>query len=148
MKRAVYLQQLALAVAVLVLFGSCHRKSGTQTNQALLDGTWQVVSMGHQDPDETHVLIRWEFREGRISVFCDNDTQPVSSSPYRIDDGKSPSRIVMEIEDVEKESRHGIYSLEGDRLRIRFTVGGGAAPEEFSPDDDLVFKKVSGQEAH
>ena len=140
---ASYLRHAASVLVTLILLGAGPQQSEPKPDTTSILGTWQLVSGGRRQLDKLGVLVKWEFRDGNISVTLDNNRIPTSKSPYRLYVNTSPKQIEQEIQGGAKEIRHGIYSLDKDRLRIRFTVGGGAAPKEFSAEEDLVFKRVS-----
>jgi uncharacterized protein (TIGR03067 family) len=57
---------------------------------------------------------------------------------YTLDAGKNPKWIILQFDD-EKKATHGLYSLEGDTLRIAAWGGPDAKrPDSFSQNDVQV----------
>jgi uncharacterized protein (TIGR03067 family) len=133
---------LMFTLAVVAVLGACSRQTKRPDDPDPLVGVWDALSIGGKQSSTAGVTITWTFHDGKITVTDTKAGRVISRSPYRLDLRAKPPHIDMEIEDVEVETRRGIYAIEGDRLRIRFSVGGGPRPADFSASSDLVFQRA------
>ena len=99
-----------------------------------LQGTWTCVSavvVGKPLRPETVQLLRLTLTKDRYKTEKGSDV--LFDSTYRIDASKNPPEISMVgIEgDLAGKEAQGIYSLEGDRLQICYTMPGAPRPTAF-----------------
>jgi uncharacterized protein (TIGR03067 family) len=73
----------------------------------------------------------------------DKDRKRAAGFTYALDDGKEPRRIALK-HDEENSSEHGIYSIEGDTLRMAFDGNERSPPLSFSEKDvtSYVFRRA------
>ena len=122
-----------LAPAILVIAG-CTTSPRSMTTTDRLEGQWQCVSAvvdGAPLPEQTVQALRLTITQDRYKT--EKAGQVLFDSTYRVDPRMTPKQIAMlgtEGELAGKEAL-GIYSLEGDLLRIGYTMPGGKRPESF-----------------
>lgn len=117
----------------------------------LIQGTWQVVSGvrgGQAVPDEAVATMTMTINDREILTKTPNGEVALS---YTIDASKSPKTIDV---DVNGEIGMGIYSLDGDTLKIVHGEIGTDRPTEFSSPEGseinmLILKRIKpeGREA-
>jgi uncharacterized protein (TIGR03067 family) len=99
-----------------------------------LEGTWNCVSAkvdGNELAAETAAALRLTLTKDRYKT--EKGSQVLFDSSYTINEATNPKEINMvgtEGDLMGKEAQ-GIYSLEGDVLRICYTMPGLARPQRF-----------------
>jgi len=121
------------SVAVVFLGAVFVSADDTKGRKDNLEGTWKltrVVNDGKEDPKA--VGGRVEIRDGKISGFDPENKQTFVIS-YRLNPDRKPSEIDMKIVEGKDRGRtaEGIYSLEGDTLKLCYSYAGGKRPREF-----------------
>jgi hypothetical protein len=87
--------------------------------------------------------VQWEFDSSYIivrSVYPSGQTNEVSRSRYRLNMSKTPAWITVWLDG---EVRNGLFSIVGDELHLKQTIGGGARPDLLSPTNCSLFKRVA-----
>ena len=97
-------------------------------------GSWTCVSAvvdGKPLPDKTARKLKLTLTADRYKT--DRGDEVLFDSTYRLDPAHKPSRIEMVGTEGDAAGKRalGIYSLEGDTLRICYTMPGGKRPERF-----------------
>jgi len=109
-------------------------------------GTWQIEAweeVGKTLPD-ADLKKRVVFFGGNIFVFR-RDGKLYQAGAAQIDPAKSPRTINFTVKEGEGKdgAMLGIYSLEGDTLRICFDPLGQDRPEDFKPDAKSGFTLIA-----
>ena len=132
------------AVGALLWLIAC-----SATNQPMhnpgdsLAGTWTCAAAtvnGRPLPDATVKQLRLTLTGGRYKT--EKGSEVLFDSSYTTDPAKNPKEIIMvgtEGDLAGKEAR-GIYSLQGDTLRICYTMPGQQRP--------AAFESLAGSEAY
>lgn len=99
-----------------------------------LHGTWTCTSAtvdGNELPEETAALLRLTLTQDRYKTEKGSDV--LFDSTYRLDASQKPKQISMigTEGDLKGKEALGIYSIEGDVLKICYTMPGDARPERF-----------------
>ena len=140
-----YCKALSLSLAALMLLTAitgCDDHSVTSIPTIGLYGDWRVVLAGGKNLRDLDIEIIWTISESTITVR-DGTGEQVSQNNYDIDESQEPKHIDMHIRDITNEDRYGIYELDGDELRISFSLEGGKRPTDWSEVKPMVFEKVS-----
>src|SRR5262249_26169293 len=98
-----------------------------------LQGTWVVVSCegdGEKVPKEIleKEVVRFVIGPDTITIKVDGESK--GEDRYTLNPNADPKTI--DLSDTEGRKALGIYSLEGDKLRICWTERGKARPTEFA----------------
>jgi uncharacterized protein (TIGR03067 family) len=99
-----------------------------------LHGTWTCTSAtvdGKELPKETAALLRLTLTQDRYKTEKGSDV--LFDSSYRVDASETPKQISMIGTEGDLKGREalGIYSIEGDVLKICYTMPGDARPKRF-----------------
>jgi len=99
-----------------------------------LEGRWACVSAvvdGQQLLKETVGLLRLTLTRDRYKT--EKGSEVLFDSTYTVDATKTPKQINMTGTegDLKGKEAQGIYSIEGDTLRICYTMPGVGRPEKF-----------------
>ena len=130
----------------LILLAACattHHRGGKMNPLA---GTWTGVSAiydGRAFPDATVHQLRLTLTADRYKTEKGNEV--LFDSTYTADPSKSPKEINMigTEGDLAGKTAEGIYSLEGDTLRICHTMPGKPRPTSFdSPTGSGIYLVV------
>jgi len=111
-------------VAFAAVSGGC--RSGEKSmddgrsDRAKLQGTWRSQSVEVHGKSVTETQTTIAFSGDRITL---TETVGTSEGTFTVDATKTPREITIQFKDARTDWR-GIYSLEGDLLRIRWTVTG------------------------
>jgi len=93
-----------------------------------LQGTWRLVDAGGLGAEDT---LLWIFQGDRFTQQADDET---ASFAFSVDESVTPA--VLTFTDDEGESQSAIWEVDGNMLRVGFTLD-GTAPESF--DAAIVF---------
>jgi uncharacterized protein (TIGR03067 family) len=129
---------LALAVCLLAPLAAASTTKpsggGAPGDVAAVRGSWTCTSAvvdGKPLPEKTTRKLKLTLTADRYKT--DTGDEVLFDSNYRLDPGHKPGRIEMvgTEGDAAGKPALGIYSLEGDTLRICYTMPGGKRPERF-----------------
>src|SRR5262249_15644546 len=134
---------LALAVVLAFAFAPGFaddkaEKKDAKFDAAKLVGKWEYVSgkKNGEDVAKDHLVGQVTFTKDEVHLPAGPDPKFVMG--YKVDSGKSPAQIDMEIKDgpVKEGKAKGIISLNGDELKIAYGVEGmSERPEKFESTD-------------
>jgi len=99
-----------------------------------LPGTWTCTSAiidGKELPKETAALLRLTLTQGHYKTEKGSDV--LFDSTYRVDASQNPRQISMVGTEgnLKGKEAQGIYSINGDVLRICYAMPGDGRPERF-----------------
>lgn len=122
-----------VSVLAAVLFIACATEPSRLPKDALV-GTWNCVSAvvdGKPLPEETVRLLRLTLTSDRYKT--EKGSEVLFDSTYSVDRTKNPNQINMVGTEgaLRGKEAKGIYSLEGDTLRICYTMPGEQRPQAF-----------------
>jgi uncharacterized protein (TIGR03067 family) len=142
-----YRAVLVLGAVVLIAAGESSEEA-VKKEIAKLQGTWSVVSAewdGNKAPEAKIKMVKIVFQQDKIIRHQGDKT--VETEDYKVDPSKNPKSIdVTYLEGERKgESSQGIYSLDGDTLKICMSYSTNR-PTEFETRADskrhlLVLKR-------
>ncbi len=101
------------------------------------------MSAGDKKLRDINAEIIWTTSESTITVCVGTTGEQVSQNKYNTDDSQNPKHFDMRIRDIVGEDRHGIYDLDGDKLRILFSLEGSEPPTGWSEGKAMIFERVS-----
>jgi uncharacterized protein (TIGR03067 family) len=118
----------------LVLLAACSTAHHSTAKMDALAGTWLGVAAtvdGRALPDTTVSQLRLTLTADRYKTEKGNEV--LFDSTYAVDPSKNPKQINMigTEGDLAGKTAEGIYSLEGDTLRICYTMPGTPRPGAF-----------------
>jgi uncharacterized protein (TIGR03067 family) len=125
-----------------------HPMNGTQH----LSGTWSCVSAivdCKTLTSETTALLRLTLTENRYKT--DKGSEVLFDSTYTVNSSKNPKQINMvgTEGDLTGKEALGIYSIEGDALRMCYVMPGLPRPERFeSPPGSKCFLVIWQRDPH
>ena len=122
-----------LSALAAVLFIACATEP-SRTVKHDLPGNWVCLSAivdGKPLPDETVRLLRLTLTSDRYKT--EKGSEVLFDSTYSVDRTKNPNQINMVGTEgaLRGKEAYGIYSLEGDTLRICYTMPGEQRPQAF-----------------
>ena len=122
-----------VVVLTVLLFMACATEPSRMPKDALV-GNWSCVSAvvdGKPLPDETVRLLRLTLTSDRYKTEKGSDV--LFDSTYSLDSTTNPKQINMVGTEgaLRGKEAQGIYSLEGDTLRICYTMPGDQRPTSF-----------------
>ena len=131
-----------VAVLAVLLFVACAAEPSRHSKDDLV-GKWTCVSAtvdGKPLPDETVRLLRLTLTSDRYKT--EKGTDVLFDSTYSLDSTTNPKQINMVGTEgaLRGKEAHGIYLLEGDTLRICYTMPGEQRPQ--------AFQSVAGSKAY
>jgi len=143
MQAAMKLITLLCAVGNLAFLGACTTTNDHMNNTDSLSGKWSCLSAtadGKPLPTEITDLLRLTLTQNRYKT--EKGSEILFDSTYTIDPSKNPREINMigTEGDLAGKEAPGIYSLDGDILRICYVMPGLRRPEKFeSPTGSQIF---------
>lgn len=129
MKLVIFLGALGLA-----FLAGCANTNQIMNDTHHLSGTWSCVSAvvdGKALPAEAAGQLRLTLTENRYKT--EKGSEVLFDSAYNVDASKTPKEINMvgTEGDLAGKEAQGIYSLEGEVLRICYTMPGLPRPQSF-----------------
>ncbi len=127
-----------LSVGIVVLIAAADAtEEALKKEVAKLQGTWSVVSSergGDKAPEDKIKMVKLTFQKDKLIAHQADKTIEMS---YTLDPSKNPKTIDITYLDGELkgESHLGIYSLDGDTLKICMHRG-TTRPMEFETKQD------------
>ena len=123
---------MTLATGLLVIAGGRGEDAAKAEAKKLL-GTWVVITCekdGEKVPEKVlqGEVVRFIFHADSIAIKVEDEIK--SEERYTLDPRAKPRAI--DLTDKEGRIARGIYSLEGEKLRICWTERGKARPTEFA----------------
>ena len=121
-----------LAVGVVVLIAAADAtEEAVKKEIAKLQVTWSVVSSergGDKAPENKIKMVKLTFQKDKLIAQQPDKTTEMS---YTVDPSKNPKTIDITYLDGELkgESHQGIYSLDGDTLKICMHRGANRPPD-------------------
>jgi uncharacterized protein (TIGR03067 family) len=129
---------VALAVGIVtavLLVATAQRSHSAEEDQQALRGVWSL-----QNPSElSPVTLEFDYPRATLST-----SKEVTRFTFRIDPSQTPAQMDLIPEGNSLGPKLLIYELNGDTLRIGFTVstqGTGERPKEFEPLTVWIFKR-------
>jgi uncharacterized protein (TIGR03067 family) len=133
------LRLLAVTAAALLLAPAGAQEGDVKKELEKLAGTWKIAKFESADkpppPEEVREKMRLVFAGEKITVMVDG--KQVDETTFKIDPSKSPRHIdiVSSGKGPNKgKSAAGIYTLEGNTLKICSGEPGSKRPTEFSSE--------------
>ena len=128
---------IVLASAVFAVLAAVDRGAvdSRSDDAAAIQGTWACAAAvvdGKPLDENTTARLRLVMTAERYRTERGDD-EVLFDSTYRLDPGHDPRHIEMTGTEGEAAGRQalGIYSLEGDTLKICYTMPGGQRPKSF-----------------
>jgi uncharacterized protein (TIGR03067 family) len=128
--------RLASIIAVAAIWPSVAARSAEEEKNDMdkLAGVWTCVSAindGKTLPDETVKKLRLTLTEDKYKT--ERGEQVLFDSTYATDRGKTPKQIDIVGTEGENKGKaaQGIYSLDGEKLTICYTMPGKERPKAF-----------------
>lgn len=130
-------------IVVVIQFTAGSPSLGEINQMKTIQGNWICVSAiigGKSLPEETAKQLRLTISEERYKT--EKGGEVLFDSTYSVNSSASPKQIDLLGTEGNLAGRQGegIYSMEGDILRICYTMPGQPRPEEFeSPANSKVY---------
>jgi uncharacterized protein (TIGR03067 family) len=150
---------ISVAFLAILTFGSTAAKANQDSSDQKpsdtrdtvdINGSWRLVSVevpGTVVRPDKGEEITYVFKDGKLSVKrSENNDVQTSESSYQLDAKKDPKTIDMTMtifitatvngqrESSKQEKKvHGIYNIEGDKLRLCLTYENQDRPTKFVP---------------
>jgi len=121
--------QLSIVLAVGLLVAAGAPQEGTK-DQEQIQGKWKMVSSERNGRDRPVKVTQVIIKADKIT-FVGPDGKETFDVPYKLDAAKKPKAIDVKNEKGD-ETSPGIYSLEGDTLKICYARPGKQRPSEFA----------------
>ena len=120
------------------------KEEKARPDEEAIQGTWKIAreeTNGAESPDSQQLQekCKWVITADKITVEFDGQTQDFT---YKLDPKKTPRTFDMT--DPGGQKIEGIYSLQGDELKICTALNGAKRPQEFdtkSGEAELVVLK-------
>lgn len=113
-------KKLLLVLAALLLLASLPKEDPGAFSQDSIEGTWIQVG-GNQGS----IGYTWDFRRGHLAI-C-NQGKSTAKYRYKADTSRSSGSITLD------DSYHGVYSVNGDVLKLAIVARNDAPPTDFTP---------------
>ena len=106
--------------------------TSSEADQQKLQGKWDIVSFEYNgNPVEFMKEAVREFKDARYSLMP--KMGDVIEGSIKLDADKKPKEIDLE---VSGRTLKGIYDLDGDMLKLSYSLTGGERPTEFVSKPD------------
>jgi uncharacterized protein (TIGR03067 family) len=137
------MRTLVLTVGALIfaaLLGRADDRKPSETgDHAKLMGRWEIISGMDEDkkvPEDKLKGSIMQVDKDHIYVL-DRENNKLWSMAYTLDTSKQPFQITMVSDkgDAKGKTAEGIYALEGDKLRLCYSLPGQKRPITFDPKD-------------
>jgi uncharacterized protein (TIGR03067 family) len=125
-----------------------NRDEAVKQEKKNLTAVWKLVSSetkGEKVPERIlkGEVVRWTITDSTIAVTVEKESK--GEDKYRLDPTASPKTI--ELKDKDGHRTPGIYSLDGDTLKVCIDEGSEERPKVFASKPDtqlsvLTFKRV------
>jgi uncharacterized protein (TIGR03067 family) len=102
-----------------------------KTDQDLLQGTWQVVSIEFSGETRDHSDKKYTFRGGRV---IEDRPQQLDEGTFKVETTKNPKCIDFTLGEFAPRQQLGIYKVDGDRLLICWGNAADQRPTDFVTD--------------
>ena len=125
-----------ITVATLVVAGACAAEKENNANIASrMSGTWSCVAAtinGKPLADSTVKKLHLTMSDTRYKT--ERNDEVLFDSTYRLDTAKTPMHINMvgTEGDLAGKEAQGIIAMEGDTLKICYTMPGKPRPDSFA----------------
>jgi uncharacterized protein (TIGR03067 family) len=129
-----------LVFAPFVLLG-CKDKESTRPINHVLIGKWKPISINGKSLPDLPFEVIWTIGESEIVVTM-NNSEEISRNNYSIDFSKEPKQISMEIRDISKVNRLGIFKIDQDELLLSFGEDGAPHPKDWKSGDIMVLERL------
>jgi uncharacterized protein (TIGR03067 family) len=121
-----------IALAVVLLLAAFDAPGDAITKEKkVLRGTWKLVAFereGKSVPPAALKELKWVITADKI-VWTD---ERKNEFLYKLDPAKKPKAIDLIFPERKTEVTPGIYSLEGDELKVCVKAKGGGRPSKFA----------------
>jgi uncharacterized protein (TIGR03067 family) len=137
------MRTLVMAAALLsfaTLFARADERKPSDTgDHAKLMGRWELVSGLNEDKKIPEDKLKGSLMkvEKEHIYLLDRDNNKLWAMTYTLDTSKQPFQITMvsEAGDTKGKTAEGIYAIEGDNLRLCYSLPGQKRPVTFDPKD-------------
>jgi uncharacterized protein (TIGR03067 family) len=137
------MRTLIMTAALLSFVGlfarADERKPSDTGDHAKLMGRWEIISGMDEDKKIPEDKLKGSFMkvEKEHIYVMDRENNKLWSMTYTLDTSKQPFQITMVAEtgDMKGKTAEGIYAIEGDKLRLCYSLPGQKRPITFDPKD-------------
>jgi uncharacterized protein (TIGR03067 family) len=133
--RFMFMLTLTAALALAIRTSASVIKVADKDHASGLLGTWVVVS-GEEDGKPS---LQEKIKGSKMTVdkksikLTDKDDKQLWILDYKLDPSKRPAQIDMTVAEGQGAGKtsEGIYELDGDTLKLCYSLPGGERPKEF-----------------
>ncbi len=121
-----------ILVAGLLVAADKPKQGETDAEQKKLQGTWMVVSgeaSGNKMPQTETEKLRIIITGSKIAFKTPDKAEEMT---YKLDPAKKPKEIDITHPKVKDGTVNGIYSIEGDNLKICYSKREKERPDQFA----------------